>query len=57
MEILQGKDRERAMVLQHRELPTAKLNSMKQNPAMRKKTKTFLYDRKPERGHRFLTRE
>jgi len=39
MEIPQGKERERAMVLQHRELPTAKLNSMKQNPAMGKKQK------------------
>jgi hypothetical protein len=37
MEILQGKDRERETVLQHRELPTTKLNSMKQNPAMGKK--------------------
>jgi len=39
MEILEGKERERATVLQHRELPTAKLNSMKQNPAMGKKQK------------------
>jgi len=39
MEILPGKDRERETVLQHRELPTAKLNSMKQNPAMGKKQK------------------
>jgi hypothetical protein len=39
MEILQGKDREREAVLQQRELPTAKLNSMKQNPAMGKKQK------------------
>jgi len=37
MEILEGKDKERETVLQHRELPTAKLNSMKQNPAMGKK--------------------
>jgi len=37
MEILQGKVRKGETVLEHRELPTAKLNSMKQNPAMEKK--------------------
>ena len=37
--MLEGKDREGEAVLQHRELPTAKLNSMKQNPAMGKKKK------------------
>jgi hypothetical protein len=37
MEILEGKYRGKETVLRHRELPTAKLNSMKQNPTMGKK--------------------
>jgi hypothetical protein len=39
LEILKRKDRGRETVLQHRELPTAKLNSMKQNPTMEKEKK------------------
>lgn len=43
---MKRKDRGGETVLQHRELPTAKLNSMKQNPTMGKENKNVVLRQK-----------